>query len=88
MATHSSVLAWRIPWTEEPGGVHGVPESRIQLTSLSTHTHRVQGPRAGAKPAFVSSWQRGSSPILCSWHLPIPHPFPGTLLLCEKGSKV
>ena len=25
MATHSSILAWRIPWTEEPGGltVHG-----------------------------------------------------------------
>ena len=22
MATHSSILAWRIPWTEEPGGVH------------------------------------------------------------------
>ena len=21
MATHSSILAWRIPWTEEPGGV-------------------------------------------------------------------
>ena len=30
MATHSSVLAWRIPWTGEPGGlhtVHGVTES-------------------------------------------------------------
>ena len=25
MATHSSVFAWRIPWTEEP--VHGVPNS-------------------------------------------------------------
>ena len=28
--THSSILAWRIPWTEEPGGlhtVHGVAES-------------------------------------------------------------
>ena len=24
MATHSSVLAWRIPWTEEPGGLHRV----------------------------------------------------------------
>ena len=27
MATHSSILAWKIPWTEEPGGlciVHGV----------------------------------------------------------------
>ena len=31
MATHSSVLAWRIPWTEEPGGlVHGVAKSWAQ----------------------------------------------------------
>ena len=22
MATHSSILAWKIPWTEEPGGLH------------------------------------------------------------------
>ena len=30
MATHSSILAWRIPWTEEPGGlrVHGVTNIR------------------------------------------------------------
>ena len=28
MATHSSILAWRIPWTEEPGTtVHGVAKS-------------------------------------------------------------
>ena len=34
MATHSSVLAWDIPWTEEPGGlqVHGIIKS---LTWLS-----------------------------------------------------
>ena len=24
MATHSSVLAWRIPWTEEPGGIQSI----------------------------------------------------------------
>ena len=24
MATHSSILAWRIPWTEEPGGLHSI----------------------------------------------------------------
>ena len=24
MATHSSILAWKIPWTEEPGGLHTV----------------------------------------------------------------
>ena len=29
MATHSSILAWRSPWTEEPGGlVHGVAKSQ------------------------------------------------------------
>ena len=29
MATHSSILGWKIPWTEEPGGliVHGVVKS-------------------------------------------------------------
>ena len=28
MATHSSILVWRIPWTEEPGGLHGVAKSQ------------------------------------------------------------
>ena len=39
MATHFSVLAWRIAWTEEPGGLQsmGVTESQIQL-STDTHT--------------------------------------------------
>ena len=27
MANHSSTLAWRIPWTEEPGGLHEISES-------------------------------------------------------------
>ena len=27
MATHSSILAWRVPWIEEPGEVHGVAQS-------------------------------------------------------------
>ena len=37
MATHSSILAWRIPWTEEPGRLQSSGlQSRMQL---STHTH-------------------------------------------------
>ena len=28
MATHSSILAWKIPWTEEPGELHRVTKSR------------------------------------------------------------
>ena len=40
MATHSSILAWRIPWTEEPGGlVHGVTESETTEVTSHTHTH-------------------------------------------------
>ena len=30
MATHSSILAWRIPWTEEPGGLQFMGSQRIR----------------------------------------------------------
>ena len=35
-ATHSSIHAWKIPWTEEPGGLqsHGVAKSRTRLSDL------------------------------------------------------
>ena len=40
MATHSSILVWRIQWTEEPGRlhtVHRIAQSRIQLKRFSMH---------------------------------------------------
>ena len=30
MATHSSVLAWRIPWTEEPGGLQSKESQKVR----------------------------------------------------------
>ena len=38
MATHSSILAWRIPWTEEPGGLQStrVTKSQTRLKGLSS----------------------------------------------------
>ena len=33
MATHSSILAWRIPWTEEPGGLQSIGLQRATLLS-------------------------------------------------------
>ena len=30
MATHSSILAWRIPWMEEPGGLQSVGSQRVR----------------------------------------------------------
>ena len=29
MATHSSILAWKIPWTEEPGGLQSLGSPRV-----------------------------------------------------------
>ena len=37
MATHSSVLAWKIPWTEEPGGLQSMGLQRLDMTE---HVHR------------------------------------------------
>ena len=31
MATHSSIPAWRIPWTEEPGGLQSMGLQRVRL---------------------------------------------------------
>ena len=33
MATHSSILAWKIPWTEEPGGLQSIGSQRIGLNN-------------------------------------------------------
>ena len=30
MATHSSILAWKIPWTEELGGLHSMESQRVR----------------------------------------------------------
>ena len=30
MVTHSSILAWRIPWTEEPGGLSYIGSQRVR----------------------------------------------------------
>ena len=39
MATHSSIPAWRIPWTEEPGGLQSMgPQESDTTEQLSTHT--------------------------------------------------
>ena len=39
LATLSSILAWRIPWTEEPGGLQSMGSQRVGHTEQLTHTH-------------------------------------------------
>ena len=40
MATHSSILAWKIPWTEEPGGLQSMVLQRVRhnwVTNIFTY---------------------------------------------------
>ena len=44
MATHSSILAWEIPWPEEPGRLQFMGLQRVEhnwVTNTHTHTHMV-----------------------------------------------
>ena len=43
MATHSSLLAWKIPWTEEPGGQQSTGRKQSDTTEV-THFHYMPGP--------------------------------------------
>ena len=70
MATHSSVLAWRIPWTEEPGGLQSMRSQRVRhdLAIKTTVGEEVQGNpyahRWVARPAKEWRHIRGSAWIL------------------------
>ena len=35
MATHSSIRAWKIPWTEEPGGLQSMDSQRIEYNLVT-----------------------------------------------------
>ena len=64
MATHSSILAWRIPWTEEPGRLQFMGSQRVGLKRLSTHAYiyhlvRSYFPNQGLNPG---SWQQKRRP--------------------------
>ena len=39
-ATHSSVLAWRIPWTEEPGGLQSMESQRVRHDRVAKQHNR------------------------------------------------
>ena len=40
MATHSSILGWRIPWTEEPGGLQSMGSQRVGHNWVHTYSQR------------------------------------------------
>ena len=43
MATHSSILAWEIPWTEEPGGLQSMESQRVGHNLVTKHNNKLDG---------------------------------------------
>ena len=41
MATHSNVLPWKIPWTENPGGLQSMGSQRVRYDLVSDRTYRL-----------------------------------------------
>ena len=69
MATHSSILVWRIPWTEEPGRLQSmgspvklqekkIPKPKSQLNCLARRVpqHRSLAQNRGSPPSALSPW--------------------------------
>ena len=72
MAPHSSTLAWKIPWTEEPGGLQSMGSLRVGhdwATSLSLFTFMYWRRKWQPTPVFLpgESQERGSLVGCCLW---------------------
>ena len=67
MATHSSTLAWKIPWMEEAGRLQSMGSQRVGhncATSLFTHVYKCIPEKAMATPAFLPGESQGRGSLV------------------------
>ena len=70
MATHSSILAWKVPWTEEPGGLQSMESQRVKHDLV---TKPPPDPACGLSYFRSDSLRpHGLQParLLCPWDFP------------------
>ena len=76
MATHSSILAWYSPWTEEPCRVHGTTRVGHDLMTKPPHTHThthikssvTDNEKSCSSPFYSEAYQTSSKHILISFY--------------------
>ena len=61
MATHSSILAWEIPWTEEPGGLQSVESQRVRHDRVTNTDDRLS--TLNRRHLFLTILETGKSKI-------------------------
>ena len=81
MATHSSILAWRIPWTEEPGGLQSMGSQRVRrgwsdAAHTAKHGGRISKTWVSPCPGRWLPCDNLASCSLSSWR---------TALICKLG---
>ena len=57
MATHSSVLAWKIPWTEGPGGLQFILSQRVRYSWVTEHAQRLVHYSIQISKLMYASWK-------------------------------
>ena len=55
MATHSSNLAWEIPWTEEPGGLQSMELQRVEHDLATQSSKSMQKPLQQCKESILKN---------------------------------
>ena len=82
MAIRSSILAWRIPWTEKPGRLQSTGSQRVMTEQLHLHLqcicnrsrieldHPAQHLAPNPKTSFMCPNQKALLPLLFSYHHP------------------
>ena len=80
--THSSILTWKIPWTEEPGGLQSMGLQRIQFSSVQSLScvRLFESPWTAARWASLSITDSQSPPKLMSIESVMPS---NHLILCH-----
>ena len=64
MATHSSILSWKIPWTEEPGRLQSMGSQRVRHDWVTEHTHKTYNAAQCLALYTVLQWMKLSFPSL------------------------
>ena len=91
MAPHSSTLAWKIPWMEEPGRLQSMGSLRVghdSVTSLSVFTF-IHGRRKWQPTPVVLPGESSVVPFSsCPQSLPVSESFPVSQLLASGGQSI
>ena len=77
MATHSSILAWKIPWTEETGGLHPTESQRVRHNLANKQQQCADGDRGHLVGLLMGSVVAMTVPCKCralQWGRSTAHP--------------